>query len=64
MPWLWHGITCYTGLEYQEVLRQKYGLPDDWKPTEPEPIEWHPTGEWPHDWWKPKPPTAKPEDSQ
>ena len=29
MPWLWHGHTCYTGLEYQEVLRKKYGLPDD-----------------------------------
>jgi hypothetical protein len=47
-----------TGLEYQEVLREKYGLPADWKPSEPEPIEWHPTGEWPHDWWKPTPPSG------
>jgi hypothetical protein len=28
MPWLWNGITCYTGLEMQEELRKKYGLPD------------------------------------
>jgi hypothetical protein len=26
-----------TGLEYQEILRKKYGLPDDWKPSFPEP---------------------------
>jgi hypothetical protein len=24
-----------TGLEYQEVLREKYGLPADWEPTPP-----------------------------
>jgi hypothetical protein len=58
MPWQWRwnpDITCYTGIEYQKVLRQKYNLPDDWKPTEPEPIEWHLTGEWP----KPTPPSAE-----
>jgi hypothetical protein len=43
MPWLWRwnpGITCYTGLEYQEVLRKKYGLPDDWKPEPPVVKKW------------------------
>jgi hypothetical protein len=42
MPWQWRwnpGITCYTGLEYQEVLRKKYGLPDDWKPEPPAPVK-------------------------
>jgi hypothetical protein len=33
----WQAWIC-TGLEYQEVLRKKYGLPDDWKP-EPEPVQ-------------------------
>jgi hypothetical protein len=29
-----------TGLEYQEVLRKKYGLPDDWKPEAPAAKKW------------------------
>jgi hypothetical protein len=36
MPWLWRwnpDITCYTGIEYKEVLRKRYNLPDDWEPT-------------------------------
>jgi hypothetical protein len=36
MPWLWRwnpDIICYTGIEYKEVLRKKYNLPDDWEPT-------------------------------
>jgi hypothetical protein len=40
MPWQWRwnpDITCYTGTEYKEVLREKYGLPADWEPTEPPP---------------------------
>jgi hypothetical protein len=64
MPWLCTASLATPAWNTRRSYGQKYGLPDDWKPTEPEPIEWHPTGEWPHDWWKPKPPTAKPEDSQ
>jgi hypothetical protein len=34
-PW-WPGYTIYTGAEYKEVLRKRYGLPDDWEPTAPD----------------------------
>jgi hypothetical protein len=43
MPWQWKwnpSITCYTGLEYKEVLRKKYNLPDDWEPEPPVVKKW------------------------
>jgi hypothetical protein len=46
MPWQWEwnkSVTCYSGEEYKEILRKKYGLPDDWQPDEGEPMEWSQT---------------------
>jgi hypothetical protein len=45
---MWEVWVC-TGLEYQEVLREKYGLPDDWKPDIEEELNDDPTpAEIPH----------------
>jgi hypothetical protein len=36
----WPGCTLYTGAEYKEVLRKRYGLPEDWEPEPPAAKKW------------------------